>query len=389
VASVPADTTHQILVMLRLSPNHFHPNLAYGGSYGDGLTASMRRRAAERIAHRYNVALVGDGWPMPAVGVDCFVMRVPEAASVQSVIDQVSRDPGVSWSEPIQVYRTQGGSKPADPLFATQPAAKLWHLADLHKIATGRGITVAVIDSKIDIVHPDLVGQFEANRDFVTEHPSGPEQHGTGVAGVIAAKEGNGVGIVGVAPDARLMALRACWQTSQAGGETLCDTLSLARAVQFAIEHHADIINLSLAGPNDRLLDRLIDIALLRQTAVVAAYDAKLPAGGFPASLHGVIAVTNEDMASLPPGVYVAPGRDVPTAQPGGKWFLVNGSSYAAAHVSGLIALIRQKRGDEAHTILVAAKSTGGTIDACASLLHLRNPCNCACTPSVVASAGP
>jgi subtilisin family serine protease len=385
VAATQAAADRQILVMLRLSPDHYRPNAAYGGSYGDNLTASMRRRIASRIARRYHLALVGDSWPMPSLGVDCFVMRVPDGRSLAETVDQVSRDPAVSWSQPMQVYRAQGGGRPSDPLFAAQPDATLWHLANLHRIATGRGVIVAVIDSKVDITHPDLAGQFVTSQDFVLGHPSGPEVHGTGIAGVIAAKDGNGIGIAGVAPDAKLMALRACWQTSPSGAETLCDTLSLAKAMQFAINRRANIVNLSLAGPDDPLLDRLVGLALQRRMIVVAAYDPKLPDGGFPASEHGVIAVANQDMVSLPAGVYGAPGRDVPTTQPGGTWFLVNGSSYAAAHVSGLIALVQQKHGAEARTMLVAAKSTGGIVDACASLLGLHQPCNCACAPGSVA----
>jgi subtilisin family serine protease len=401
-ASDPGGSDRQILVMLRLSPDHYRPNSSYGGSYGDGLTASMRRGTAKRIARRYHLALVGDGWPMPALGVDCFVMRVPDGESVASAADRVSHDPAISWSQPMQVFQaqahaqaqaqaqgqTQGAPGSADPLFAAQPDATLWHLANLHRIATGRGVTVAVIDSMIDTTHPDLAGQLMVSEDFVTGHPSSGEQHGTGIAGVIAAQEGNGIGIAGVAPGARLMALRACWQTSFAAGGTLCDTLSLAKAMQFAINHHADIVNLSLAGPGDQLLGRLIGMALQRHMAVVAAYDDKLPDGGFPASARGVIAVANQDMASLPAGVYGAPGRDVLTTQPGGKWFLVNGSSFAAAHVSGLIALIQQKHGPETRAILVATRSTGGIVDACASLLGLHRPCNCGCTSAQVAASG-
>lgn len=382
-------TDREILVMLRVPPDHYRPNTAYGGSYSGGVTASLRRRTAARIAHRNRLTLVGDGWPMPVLGLDCYVMRVPDGVSVETAIAQVQRDPAVSWSQPMQIYRAQGGgSADNDPLFAAQPDARLWHLANLHRIATGRGVTVAVIDSKIDTRHPDLKGQFVAVRDFVDGHVSGAERHGTGIAGVIAARAGNGVGIEGVAPDARLMALRACWQTGAgAAAPTLCDTLSLARAALFAIDHHADIINMSLAGPDDRLLERLIDVALRHRIAVVAAYDPKLAGGGFPASMPGVIAVGDEDVASLPADVYGAPARDVPTTQPGGKWFLVNGSSYAAAHVSGLLALVRQDHGAGDHTALVAARSSGGVIDACATLLTRADPCNCACTSAEIASA--
>src|SRR5205085_1842712 len=134
-----------------------------------------------------------------------------------------------------------------------------------------------------------------------------------GVAGVIAARADNGVGIVGVAPGARLMALRACWQTAPDAQLTVCDTLSLARALVFAIDHRAQVLNLSLSGPPTPLLGKLIDVAMERGGVVVGAYDEALPAGGFPASHPGVIAVSD---GPAPAGVYLAPGRDVPTTEP-------------------------------------------------------------------------
>jgi subtilisin family serine protease len=143
------------------------------------------------------------------------------------------------------------------------------------------------------------------------------------------------------------MALRACWQTDgNAGtGATLCESLGLARALQYAIDHKAQVINLSLSGPPGPLLSKLITIALARNTAVVAAFDPSLPKGGFPASLPGVIAVADQSLQNMPANVYGAPGRDIPTTQPGGKWYLVNGTSYSVAHVSGLMALVRERRG--------------------------------------------
>jgi subtilisin family serine protease len=195
---------------------------------------------------------------------------------------------------------------------------------------------------------------------------------------VIAARRDNGIGIAGIAPDARLMALRACWQAGGAGSPapTLCSSLTIARALQFAIEHRARIINLSLAGPGDLLLGKLIDLALAHDITVVAAYDAQLAGGGFPASKAGVIAVTQDDLQTSPGGVYGAPGRDVPTTRPGGKWALVNGTSFAVAHVSGLVALMRG-RGEAVPRALVQLPD--GAIDACASLLRTSPSCNCNC----------
>jgi hypothetical protein len=370
--------SRQILVMLRLAPAHFRPNGSYGGAYGDNAASVGRRRLAEGIARKAGLSLV-DGWPMPLIGVDCYVMQLAPGMSVDAVIRQVSKDPMVAWSEPMQVYRTHASLQKGDPLFRIEPAASAWNLAELHKVATGRGIRVAIVDSKVQVDHPDLAGQFIADRDFVNRGQARAEEHGTGIAGVIAAKAGNGVGIAGVAPEARLMALRACWQGSGRAAATYCDNLSLARALQFAIEHGAEVINLSLAGPPDALLRKLIALALSRGTTVVAAFDPGLPGGGFPASQQGVIPVTEESLQSLPSGLYGAPGRDVPTTQPGGKWYLVNGSSYAAAHVSGLVALAREQRRSGASSALSLARMPGGTVDACATVVRTSRSCDCSC----------
>ena len=100
-------------------------------------------------------------------------------------------------------------------------------------------------------MHPDLRGRLIDNVDFVGGQASNAEAHGTGVAGIIGARADNSVGIVGVAPGAELMGLRACWQKPGAVA-TVCDTLSLAKAITYAVEHHANVINLSLTGPRGK-----------------------------------------------------------------------------------------------------------------------------------------
>ena len=388
-----SDPQRQILVLMRMPPEHFRPNADYGGAYGDGQAHSARRRIAGRIAHDHGLTLVSD-WPLPLAGVDCYVMAVPADQSPGEVAAQLSRDPSVAWSEPVNVYHGQGGPVQGeathnDPLYRVQPAAREWRLADLHEISTGRNVRVAVVDSMIERTHPDLIGQVQISENFVPDRSLAPEQHGTGVAGLIAALADNGMGIAGVAPHARLMALRACWQQAAPPGapSTVCDSLSLAKAVHFAILHDAQIINLSLSGPPDPLLGRLLDVALTRGVTVVGAYDRTLPGGGFPASHAGVVAVTDEAPGPCPAGVFEAPGRDVPTTQPGGRWFLVNGSSYAAAQVSGLFALVRE-RAPQAHgASALATSGPDGGIDACATLLRASGPCNCACAQARQVSA--
>jgi len=371
------DPSRQILVLFHLPPAHFRGTSDYSGSYGDAIGHGARRRIAARIAREEGLTLVDD-WPMPVIGVDCFIMELPPGRSPQEAAERIAKRKSVAWAEPMNLYHGQGAAVTHDdPLFLAQPAARAWRLNALHEISTGRSVRVAVIDSRVDTAHPDLAGQAAIQKNFVADRGEAPEQHGTAVAGIIAARADNGRGIVGVAPQSRLMALRACWQI--AASATVCDSLGLAKALVFAIDNDAQVINLSLSGPPAPLLARLLDVAMSRGAVVVGAFDLGLPGGGFPASHHGVVAVASEPVAGAPE-VVVAPGRDVPTSLPGGGWSLVSGNSYAAAHVSGLFALLRERRASARGAAnLVVAPQSGGLIDACASLVRAAGPCDCAC----------
>lgn len=370
----------QILVLLRQMPAHYRSDSTFDGNYGDTMNRAARERLGRKIAREHNVQFVGS-WPMPVVGLDCLIMAAPNAKSAAAVAAEIARDADVEWAEPVQLYRTMGSAAGYnDPLFAAAPAARQWHLGQLHRMATGKRVMIAVIDTRVDSRHPDLIGQIATSQEFVAGHPGGAEKHGTEVAGVIAAKANNGVGMVGVAPNARLMALRACWQLPGSRGSA-CDSLSLAKALHFAIEHGANIVNMSLGGPPDRLLARLINASLAKGMTVIASADRDRTGGGFPASHAGVIAVSDQPDAAAPQGVVGAPGRGIPTTQPGAKWYLVSGSSYAAAHVSGLVALMRELWQGRGYALpaLVAMPGAGAFVDARATLSQAARPCDKTC----------
>jgi hypothetical protein len=368
-----AVAARQVLLMLPLPPDHLRPGADYVGAWGDGMGRSARRRAASALARANGLTLVDD-WLMPEVGVDCFVLVVPEGQSPIAVAAHLSRAPGVAWSQPVSTYRTRGEPAQGGRYLLAEPTAREWRLANLHEVTTGRNVRVAVIDSRVDQAHPNLAGQVELSENFVTDSALAPELHGTAVAGIIAANPVRGQGVTGVAPGARLLALRACRQTPSPANPSsaVCDSLSLARALEFAIGHHAQVINMSLGGPPDPLLAKLLDVAAARRIAVVAAFDRDLPKGGFPASHPGVVAVADETWASPPSGVFRAPGDDVPTTSPGGRYSLVSGSSFSAAQVSGLIALARERA---ASPVRLAVYPGGGLIDACATVFGSAHTC--------------
>lgn len=375
----------QLLVMLHTPARHFRPDVNYLGSYDSQLAQIARRRVAERLAGEFKLRIV-DGWPMPSLGVDCFVMELTEDAAVDRLVETLSHDPRVESIQRMNLFRVLAHD---DPLFPLQPTAKLWQLDEIHQLATGRNVRVAAIDSGVELDHPDLRGQISVARDFVDGRDTVAETHGTAVAGIIAARADNGVGIVGVAPQASLMALRACWQSSSDGEMALCSSFTLAKALQFALDRNANVINLSLGGPADRLLERLLNVALSRGTVIVAAVDSRVAGGGFPASLPGVLAVAADNAHDSTSTALLAPGRDIPATLPGKRWGVVSGSSFAAAQMSGLVALLlelapNQKPHQIRETLALseAVPSTSNRrtiVDACAAIARTTHACACRC----------
>ena len=410
-----AAVDRQLLLMLRVPPPHFRPEASYGGGYRDAPGRDARRRVARSIASAHGLRLLDD-WPMPALGLDCFVMETPGADVRVQLLARLAADPRVESVEPMQTFHvlSDGMTAGGDPLAATQPAMADWHLRELHRLATGRHITIAALDTGVDATHPDLRGQRLQTRNFIDGNAYAAETHGTAVAGIIAARAGDGVGIAGIAPGVRLLGLRACSQLARGGAA--CSSFSLAKALQFALEAKAQVFNLSLTGPPDRLLGRLLDVAMARGTSVVGAVDIDAPDGGFPASHPGVLAVAGLQSSrplpagavpsgALPPGVLRAPDRGIPAPRPGGGWDLVSGTSFAAAQVSGLVALLRELSprlgAIDLHAALSAtAPSTPmastpiglglvpkrpQSIDACAAVGRVAGRCACGCA---VAQAG-
>src|SRR5450830_895476 len=352
----------------------------------DGSQAA-RRRAAEALASRHGLQVV-DSWPMPVIGVDCYVMQV-KGADGAAALAALAQERQVLWAQPLQQFH---GLQGADPLAPLQPAERFWHIGQLHRVSTGKGVRVALIDSAVDGGHPDLAAQLALQENFVDGAGAPPpEPHGTAVAGIIGARANNGIGIAGVAPGARLLALRACW--GERAEDTRCNSFTLGKALNFAVTHQADIINLSLGGPPDPLLRALLDAARRRGMTVVAAADPQLADGGFPTSYAGVLAVGAAGATAL---ALSAPGADIPATLPGKRWGLVSGSSYAAAQFSGLLALMLElspgasparlraglvaRAGHPQLAGLGAAGAGAGSIDACATIGRLAGHCACLCS---------
>ncbi len=347
-------------------------------------------------------------WTITSLQLRCMLYRVPADVDRSAVLARLQADPRIALAQPLNRFDTYATPTAYnDPLIGLQRGFATLDAAGAQQWASGEGVRVAVIDSGVDSAHPDLQGRIKGQRDFAAAMPAGRDGdvHGTQVAGLIAAGANNGVGIVGIAPRARLLAYRACWASGGSGGSgggasggsaggalgaSRCDSFSLAQALGAAIADGADIINLSLGGPADPLLARLATRAIERGSIVVGAMPPNGRRDGFPAGVPGVVMVASSDDGMPAPGVLAAPGRAILTLAPGGHYDYATGSSLAAAQVSGALALLRSLqpglRGDAALAGLLPAAaavpgavagSSTASINLCAAVQRLRAAAEC------------
>jgi subtilisin family serine protease len=320
-----------------------------------------------------------DAWTITPLNWRCALLRLAPGSDAAALLQRLAADPRVALAQPLNEFHTL--AEPAvynDPYLPLQTAFAAIDAGGAQRASRGEGVTVAVIDTALDARHPDLQGRTAASQDFAPQMAATAERHGTEVAGVIGAAANNGIGIVGVAPAVRLLPLRACWGGGD-GQAARCNSFTLARALTAALAAPADVINLSLAGPRDVLLEKLLAVALARGIVVVGAVPPGGGRSGFPAAVPGVLAVASSEDGPAAAGVLAAPGRRVLTLAPGGGYDYASGSSMAAAQVSGVVALLRaldHRLDGPALQPLLAGN--GATLDACRALQGLRAALSCA-----------
>lgn len=273
---------------------------------------------------------------------------------------------------------------PVAVLRTDQVRDEQWQLKELRaktawRTSTGRGVVVAVIDSGVDGTHPDLAGQVLPGLDLVD--PAGgrddpdPVGHGTTVAGLIAGRADDDRGVVGLAPDARILPIRVLDAENRYD-----DALVIAKAVRWAVDNGARVINLSLGGSGDSAaLAAALDYAFARDVVVVACTGnlatSTTTKVWYPAREPGVLAVTglDRDSGNLWSGsitghetVLSAPATALYGARSRGGYWRVQGTSFAAPLVAATAALVRARfprmpAGDVVNRLVSTARDLGPT----------------------------
>ena len=373
------------------SPRGYDGVVSYGPS-------QVARRTMRSLENEYGVHEVS-AWPIAPLHMHCAVLEVPAGVNRDTLLAAMAHDERIKLAQPMQSFatRTEGYN---DPYLELQRGFQQMDVAGAHPWSRGEGVKVAIIDTGADTEHVDLRANVAAAVNFVDSDDKQfqRDRHGTEVAGVIAAVANNGEGIVGIAPSARLVLLKACWQVQAGADAARCNSFTLARALVAALDAHAQIVNLSLAGPPDPLLSGLIREGLHRGVLFVGAAPHDTGDAG-EGLLHqpGVIEVASVGNQPESNSVLYAPGREILTLLPGGHYDFASGDSIATAQVSGVLALLLAKKSAlsaaDAYRLLrnTSARPSdpsahpsddGAQVDACAAVVSLVGQGSC--SPRIV-----
>lgn len=317
---------------------------------------------ANTIANRYGLVRL-EAQRIGLLNAQLHKFQFGEDRNLEDVIRSLDGDADVDMVQSNQLYH------PLGPTEATQSPSNQYALTKLgvepaHRLAKGRDIAVAVIDTAVDTSHPALAASVAKSFDAVKDGKAKPHAHGTAIAGVISA-QGK---IRGVAPMARLLAVRAFYpHPRRKTPET--SSYILLRALDWSVDNGARIINMSFAGPADPLVKQALDAAVERGMVLVAAAGNGGPDAppAYPAAYKSVIAITALDHKDrlykrANQGAYVsvaAPGVDVLVTALAKRYGYASGTSLAAAHVSGQVALMMER--DPAASVAHITKTILGT----------------------------
>ena len=311
-------------------------------------------RTAKAIAKDHQVDILLQ-WPIKNLGVHCFVVSMPDDGKIK----RLEADARIRWTQPFNEFELMSVPKPAtqDALDKPAPSFAQQFLGDIDQ--RGSGVDIAVIDTGADIYHPDLRSSNIRFRDFVGDNRQAvAEQHGTAVVGLIAAKAAEQQRVSGLAANANVHLLRGCWQGDEGAGR--CNTLTLARALDAALDINPAILNLSLTGPADRVLQALINKLSQQGTLTIAAFDEQRKTSQrFPKPYRGVVYAYGVNHAAEQPiaGSLHAP-RHALSLAPQAAYKLVSGHSIATPQLSAMAACLIERHPElEREQIVITLKN--------------------------------
>jgi subtilisin family serine protease len=306
--------------------------------------SSLSEAQVDELARRHRLVRIGSQ-SFPLIGASIGLFRIADRRSVEAASTDFAADASVRSVQPNYRYLLQEQQATLTEGDPAQYALVKLRLPQAHTLAHGANVTIAVIDSGVDVRHPELANSIGDSFDALGSK-EGPHVHGTGIAGAIVAH----ARLMGSAPEARILAIRA-FGTAPGGVEST--SFVVLKGLDYAVAHGAQIVNMSFAGPKDPLIERGIAATAARGVVMVAAAGNAGPKSPplYPAANANVIAVSATDaqdrlFAASNRGSHIAvaaPGADIFLPAPDEKYQMTSGTSFSAAYVSGLVALILER----------------------------------------------
>jgi len=322
------------------------------------IDGSLSPAQADELARRHGLALL-ESQRFSLLNATIGLFRIADGRSMQVVSRELAADASFRLVQRNFRYVLQEQKTSLSEGDPAQYALAKLRLPQAHTLAHGANVTIAVIDSGIDLKHPELAGAIADSFDALGSK-DGPHVHGTGIAGAIVA-HGR---LMGSAPAARILAIRA-FGVAPNGAEST--SFVVLKGLDYAVTHGAQIVNMSFAGPKDGLIERGIAAAAAKGVVMVAAAGNAGPKSPplYPAANGNVIAVGATDaqdrlFVASNRGSHIAvsaPGVDIFLPAPDEKYQMTSGTSFSAAYVSGLAALMLERnpalKPDDLREILV------------------------------------
>ncbi len=309
------------------------------------VTISADGGIVERLANQYGLTIRSQK-ALSLLGNILVKFGIPDGRPVAVVRAQLLSEQDVLGAEPNHIYQLNGDANKEVIKRFSQTAAEI---NKAQKLASGRGVKVAVIDSGVDEDHPALLGAIRGKFDALDKAPVNETAHGTAVALLIGGGDNS---FKGAAPEAELYVARAFDTTKE--GAHLNSAEAIISSLDWAFQQNVDIINMSFAGPENKYITDALTNLMSTDVVLVAAAgnNGKKAPYAFPAAQQGVFAVTATDAknriytkANRGPYVYIAaPGVDVLVANGSGDIQLRSGTSYGAAIFSGICALALESK---------------------------------------------
>ena len=299
---------------------------------------------ADRLARRYGLARL-QSQHSALTGGTIGLFRITDRRSVATASREFAAATGVRSVQPNFRYVLQDQNAALTEGDPAQYALAKLRLPEAHTLAHGTHVTVAVIDSAIDATHPELADTIAASFDALGGKAVA-HAHGTGVAGAIVSH----ARLMGSAPAAKILAIRAFGAPANGAEST---SFVVFKSLDYAVVHGAQIINMSFAGPRDALVARSTAAVAAKGIVMVAAAGNAGPKSAplYPAADPEVIAVSATDaqdrlFSASNRGGYLAvaaPGVDIFLPAPDGQYQMASGTSFSAAYVSGVAALMLER----------------------------------------------